>query len=428
MTVPDYSRQIKYLYSLQGRGMKFGLRNIRALLKSVGNPQNAYPSIHVAGTNGKGSTTCFLASMFMEGGYRTGLYTSPHLVSFTERIRIQGREITQNRLAKYVEVLRPSIESNRATFFEATTAIAFLYFADEGVDIALIETGLGGRLDSTNVVEPILSVITNIGLDHMEYLGPTIKQIAAEKAGIIKSKTPIVVGNVIPEAETVLRRTARRKQARFSRSHEVVDMTISSGGRVAFDAPGVHIKPAMLGLDGSYQRVNARLAVAAVRVLLDRPGFRRLFPRLGALAVQRGIEHVKKNTGLHGRLDAVGRVILDVAHNPDGLRTAVGSILESGVTNLTAVFGAMKDKAYLEMLRQLAWVAETVVVVQPHTPRAASAKRLHTAARRLGVRAVLGGTVANGLKLALGSKSRILVTGSHYVVGEAMEYLRTRKK
>jgi dihydrofolate synthase/folylpolyglutamate synthase len=425
--VTSYARSIKYLYALQGRGMKFGLRNIRALLGSAGNPQNAFPSIHVAGTNGKGSTTCFLASVFMEGGYRTGLYTSPHLVSFTERIRVNGREISQKRLATYVDRLRDSIEQNKATFFEATTAIAFLYFADEKVDIALIETGLGGRLDSTNVLDPILSVVTNIGLDHMEYLGPTLRQIAAEKAGIIKPRTPLVVGNIIPEAETVIRRIARRKRAAFYRASDVVDMTISSGGMVAFSAPNLHVKPAMVGLSGSYQRVNARLATACIRVLLDRPGFRRLFRRIGASAVQRGIENVKKNTGLHGRLDTMGRVILDVAHNPDGIRTVIGSLMEAGVTELTAVFGAMKDKAYLEMLRQLAWVAETVVLVQPRTPRAASAKRLHAAARRLGVRAVLGGSVANGLKLALASKGRILVTGSHYVVGEALEYLRGRK-
>ena len=231
--------------------MKFGLRNIRALLKSVGNPQNWYPTIHVAGTNGKGSTTCFLASIFKEGGYKTGLYTSPHLVSFTERIRINGKEISERRLIGYVDRLRPAIEANEATFFEATTAIAFLYFADERVDIAVIETGLGGRLDSTNVLQPILSIITSIGLDHMEYLGPTLKQIAAEKAGIIKPATPLLVGRIVPEAEAVIRGIARRKRIPFHRASELVDMRIGDEGRVAFSGNGFETRLTALGLDGS---------------------------------------------------------------------------------------------------------------------------------------------------------------------------------
>lgn len=426
--VTSFSRSIAYLYALQGRGMKFGLRNIRALLKTVDNPHERIRTIHVAGTNGKGSTTCFLASIFMEAGYRTGLYTSPHLVSFTERIRINGKPISERRLVEYVEKLRPAIEAHHATFFEATTAIAFLYFADEGVDIALIETGLGGRLDSTNVVTPLLSVITNIGLDHMEYLGPTLRQIAAEKGGIIKPKIPVVVGKIQSDVEGTLRGIARRRKSPYHVAAEVVSMTASIGGRISFSAPAFHTPPARLGLDGSYQRVNARLAAAVIRTILKRPTFRRLYPRLSSSTVQRGIERVRRNTGLHGRLDTIGRVTLDVAHNPDGLRTAVGSLMEAGVGNLTAVFGAMKDKAYTEMLRHLAWVSETVVLVQPKTPRAASAKRLTSVARRLGVRAVLGGTVANGLKTALKSDHHVFVTGSHFVVGEALQYLKSAGK
>jgi dihydrofolate synthase/folylpolyglutamate synthase len=408
--------------------MKFGLRNIRALMKSVGDPHEKIRTIHVAGTNGKGSTTCFLASIFMEAGYKTGLYTSPHLVNFTERIRINGRPISDKRLVGYVERLKPAIEKHRATFFEATTAVAFLYFADERVDIAMIETGLGGRLDSTNVVTPLLSVITNIGLDHMEYLGPTLRQIASEKAGIIKPGLPVVVGNLSSEIEGTIRGTARRRKSPYWPAAEVVSMTISAGGRVSFMAPGFHTPPAKLGLDGSYQRVNARLAAAAIRILTKRPAVRRLYPHLTAATVQRGIEHVKRNTGLHGRLDTIGRVTLDVAHNPDGLRTAVASLLEAGVGNLTTVFGAMKDKAYTEMLRQIAWVSDSVILVQPKTARAAGARRLTSVAKRLGIRALTGGSVANGLKIALKSKRHILVTGSHFVVGEALQAMKSAKK
>src|SRR5512135_1725144 len=207
----SYSASLRYLYGLQGRGMKFGLRNIRNLLTFAGDPEAKFPSIHVAGTNGKGSTAAFLASAFMEAGYSTGLYTSPHLVRFTERITINGRQISEGRLAKYVGALRSAIEKTGATFFEATTCVAFQYFADEEVDIAIIEVGLGGRLDATNTLAPLACVITSIGFDHMEYLGPTIPSIAAEKGGIVKSRTPVVIGPIARSAERTISEIARKR-------------------------------------------------------------------------------------------------------------------------------------------------------------------------------------------------------------------------
>jgi dihydrofolate synthase/folylpolyglutamate synthase len=423
----SYPATLRYLYGLQGRGMKFGLRNIQKLLVSVGNPERRLPAIHVAGTNGKGSTAAFLASAFMEAGYRTGLYTSPHLVRFTERIRINGKQIPERRLAAYVAALRPAIEKTGATFFEATTCAAFQYFADEKVDIAIIEVGLGGRLDATNTLAPLASVITTIGFDHMEYLGPTIPSIAREKGGIIKGRTPVILGPVDQAAERVIGKIARERHAPLVRAKDRLALDCGREGRVSFR--GEHLKTGLVrvGLDGAHQTFNAALAVAVLDVLLDRASFAVRYRRLSGARVARGLEHVRANTGLEGRMSVAGsgkRVILDVAHNRDGMRTAIASLLGGGIGNLTAVFGVMKDKDYLPMLRELEWVADTVITVRPRTARAASAAVLCKAARRMGLRAVEGGTVAKGLRRALKGKQRILVIGSHYVVGEALQVLK----
>lgn len=424
----SYSARLRYLYALQTRGMKFGLRNIRNLLASAGNPERSLPAIHVAGTNGKGSTAAFLASAFTEAGYRTGLYTSPHLVRFTERIRINGREIPEGRLAAYVDALRPAIEKSGATFFEATTAVAFRYFADEKVDIAIVEVGLGGRLDATNMLAPLASVITTIGFDHMEYLGPTIPAIAREKGGIIKRRTPVVIGQLGHEAEREIVKISRRKGALLVRGRDRIVVDCGTGGRISFRGKRVNTGLVKLGLGGAHQTWNAALAAAVLDLLLDRRSFAARYRKLGGRSVARGLERVRRNTGLEGRMSLAGsgRVLLDVAHNRDGMHTAVASMLEAGVGDLTVVFGVMKDKEYLRMLRELEWVAESVITVQPRMARAASSAVLCKAARRMGLRAVDGGTVARGVRRALQGKNRILVIGSHYVVGEALQVLKKR--
>jgi dihydrofolate synthase/folylpolyglutamate synthase len=425
--VNEYSRTIAYLYGLQRRGMKFGLSNIRALLTSVGNPQNAFPSIHVAGTNGKGSTCSFLASIFMEAGYRTGLYTSPHLVRFTERIRINGREIPEKRLVRYADSTRSVVESRRATFFEATTCIAFQYFADEGVDIAVIETGLGGRLDSTNVIIPLASIITNIALDHTRQLGSTLSAIAREKGGIIKRGVPVVIGSLDGAAERRIRSIARRERAPVIRAIDTVRMVPAPAGCVSFLAGQLRTGPVKLGLGGEHQILNAGLAVTCLSGLLRRKTFRSRFRHIRVRSIRDGLEKVRRNTRLGGRLAVAGRarrVILDVAHNPAGMRATISSLLQSRQRNLTAVFGVMRDKEMPAMLDEIGKLARVVFAVRPATPRAKSAESISRTARRLGISSVVAGSVAAGLRKALRRKGTILVTGSHYVVGEALEYLK----
>ena len=427
-----YRDTLRYLYGLEFRGMKFGLRNIRMLVSGAGHPERTFPSIHVAGTNGKGSTSAFLASAFTEAGYRTGLYTSPHLVRFTERIRIDGKEIAHDRLAGYVRRLRPLIEKSGATFFEATTCVAFLYFAEENVDVAVIETGLGGRLDATNVLRPLVSVITNVSLEHTELLGTTVRAIAREKGGIIKPSVPVVTGAEDPAVISVLRRRAAACGVRLRRSSNLVSLTRhSAAGKVSLASPRFSMGKVRLDLEGRYQHANAALALAVLDTLLGQPGAGKGFRRLTPPVVRRAFERVLANTGLRGRMErqvGAGRgILLDVAHNPAGMRTLARELRERGEKNLVAVFGVMKDKDYSAMLSELSAAAGTVVAVAPAQKRALPAAEICREGEALGLTVRKGGSVASGIRMAarMTKRGRILITGSHYVVGEALRALRS---
>ncbi|HUI10437.1 MAG TPA: folylpolyglutamate synthase/dihydrofolate synthase family protein [Bacteroidota bacterium] len=424
-----YAETLRYLYGLEYRGMKFGLRNIRALLRATGNPQRNFPSIHIAGTNGKGSTSAFIASALTEAGYRTGLYTSPHLVRFTERIRIDGREIEERRLVEYVRRMRPWVEKYRATFFEATTCAAFLYFAEERVDVAVIETGLGGRLDATNVLRPLVSAITNIALEHTELLGTTIRRIAREKGGIIKPGVPAVTGETDPEALQVLRARARSCRVHLRESTRGVEVRgTRGGGAVSMRAGSISLSSFAPGLPGDHQVRNAALAFCVLRTLIETPGGHAAFGRLTPRAIRNGFVRVKRNTGLRGRLEQIKgkrRILLDVAHNPAGMRTLVEALRRGRRKNLIAVFGVMKDKEYRPMLAGLAEIAEPIIAVAPPQERSLPAIELWRAGRDLGLEVLIGGSVASGLRKAarMAAKRGLLVTGSHYVVGEALKAL-----
>jgi len=414
--------------------MKFGLKNINALLKSVGNPEREFPAIHVAGTNGKGSTASFLASVFIEGGYKTALYTSPHLVNFTERIRINGKEMHEERLVEYAQHLRPMIEEVQATFFEATTCIAFQYFADEGVAIAIIEAGLGGRLDSTNVLRPLVSVITNVSFDHMEYLGDTLTKIAGEKGGIIRRGVPCVTASMKKEVVETLRRITKRKATRLIQANKRAELRTvdSKDGRyvVNLRAKRISISGAKLGLSGLHQAINAATAVAAVDVLMSNRVNVKLFPRLNNKAVRRGLENVVENTGFHGRLEPFGKkILLDVAHNREGMETLAASLSPRGRGNLIVVFGVMKDKDYRAMCEIVAGMAKHVVAVQAKNDRALKSSEIAKRINLIGENATNGRSVRRGVEIAMklaGKKRKVLITGSHYVVGEALEFLQSQ--
>jgi dihydrofolate synthase/folylpolyglutamate synthase len=397
---------LSYLYSLHKFGMKFGLRNIRILLRSVDHPQTKFKTIHIAGTNGKGSTSAMIAAIFTAAGYKVGLYTSPHLVKFNERIRINGVMISDADVVKYTRRLKPYIRKIKATFFEATTAMAFRYFADQKVDIAVIETGLGGRLDSTNVIKPIVSVITSIGKDHVEQLGNTLSSIAAEKAGIIKSHIPVILGNITGTALSVIAKTAKRKHAPLLYANKI---------RIS---RSIH-----LALKGVHQISNAQCAIAAVTV----SGGHFV---IGDKAIRQGLEHTTKYTGLRARLELLSSkpaLLLDVAHNPSGIKQLVSEIKKLGYKKIVFVFAVMRDKNYRLMGKELARLNPIIVLTQPNVERALPLNKLYGAFSKLRLdvhsRSPVEAAVLYGKQLA-GSNGLLVVTGSHYLVGEVIEKLQ----
>ncbi len=426
----DYEKILKYLYDLQLFGIKLGLQNIEALLRYLGNPEDHFPSIHIAGTNGKGSTASMIASILTASGYRTGLYTSPHLVDFSERIRIDGKKIPTDNIVQYTKQLKPVIDKNRATYFEATTAMAFQYFADQNVDIAIIETGLGGRWDATNVIAPILSIITNIGFDHMEYLGNSISSIALEKGGIIKPFIPCLTGTREPDAMKCLAQSAKTNQSKLIMMNRIVPVKIK---KRTFDGLTLDLKTAnsryndlFVSLAGDHQAENAWLSISAVEYIRHVEGF----SKITLERIRAGLREVQIYSGLRGRLDILSRsplIIADVAHNPAGIEKFVIAVKKLLVGRCTLLFGVMKDKACGEMINILKPLARIAVAVTPKTDRALDSRILVDVLQKRAILSFNGVNVQGGTEIAIREKRTnepIIVIGSHYLVGEVLKLLK----
>ena len=431
--VMGYQDTIDYLFGLQKHGIKFGLANSHALMELMGGPHRMFRSIHVAGTNGKGSTALFLASVLQAAGFRVGLYTSPHLVSFTERIRINGTQISEDRVVELAARVRERSagvhgadgEPINPTFFEVTTAIAFTYFAEERADIVVVETGMGGRLDSTNVITPLVSVITNIDREHTEYLGDTIGKIAAEKAGIIKPGVPVVTGTVQPEAIAVLEaRAAEQAAPLFLLERDFGAENIAASGQTVFDfrASRGLLRGMRIAMLGRHQVDNACLALAAVERLQE-AGI-----AIDEAAVRGGLEQ----TVWEGRLERVARqpdVYLDGAHNPAAALRLADALreLRKQYRRLILVVGILADKDAAGILAHLAPLAGLVVVTKPQYSRALDPARIvHELERYACDRAVAGDVeqaIAEARRQA-SDEDLIVVTGSLYVVGDARAFLR----
>lgn len=420
---------LDFLYGLQLFGMKLGLRNIRALLAAADDPQKRFRCIHVAGTNGKGSVSAMIAAVLQEAGYRTGLYTSPHLERFNERIRVNGKPISDKDLARYTSDFREAIGLRRATFFEATTAIAFRYFADQRVDFAVVETGLGGRLDATNVVHPEVSVITSIGKDHTEHLGNSLREIAFEKGGIIKRGVPCISGVEGNAAVRELRRIARRRRSAL---REVARLRFSATLEKRLDRQVVSLTTKSLKVDeltipllGRHQVRNAAVALEAIDELRSRG------VEIPQGAIRRGMRKLKFLTGLSGRFEVLRKsplVILDVGHNPDGIRTVVETLRNYRRKRIVLVFGVMRDKAYPSMIRLLSALNPEVFAVTPASERALPAEVISRLFVLRGCRARVCPSVADGIRAAVeteGTEDLLLVCGSHYLAGEALPALRS---
>ncbi len=406
-----YAEILDYLYASQpvfhqvgAAAYKPGLTNTYRLMEHLGNPHLSFRSIHVAGTNGKGSTSHLIASVLQSAGYKVGLYTSPHLVDFRERIRINGAMIEEEDVVLFVEANKAFLEEIKPSFFETTMAMAFAYFAKEKVDIAVIEVGLGGRLDSTNIINPEISVITNIGYDHTEFLGDTLSKIASEKAGIIKPHIPIVIGETQIETAPVFIQIAQQNNA-----------PIIFADRNTTEADTIPCQ-----LHGTYQKKNKITALATL-LQLQKQGW-----KITDKDINNGFAEVCSTTGLRGRWEILNEyplTICDTGHNSHGIRYVAQSLEKLALQQTVhIVFGMVNDKDIEEVLKLLPKRA-IYYFTQAQTKRAIAADKLYHMAKKCGLRGKNYCNVVAAYEAARNNARKddvIFIGGSNYIVGEAL--------
>ncbi len=417
MNDPGYEDSLEYLYGLEKFGSVFGLDNISRLLGSIDDPHRSFRSIHIAGTNGKGSVATMISCMLKEAGYCVGKYTSPHLVSFTERITVNEEEITEEDVALLTACIRERAARDCPdgfhTFFDFTTAIAFEYFRRKKVDIAVIETGLGGRLDSTNVVEPVISIVTNVAFDHMKELGGTIKRIAGEKAGIIKKGVPVITGARRTALEVIKKTAADNGSAVYALGR---DFSFRKSGHGLMSYRGLQgtIKNVAVNLNGDHQLSNAAIALCAADVLAG----------LGYDVAEDRIRSALSSVTWQGRLEMIREkplIIFDGAHNASGAQ-ALGHFIRTHYRDRRKVmiFGVMRDKEYRKMLKSLNDCIDIAILTRPGTERALDAAMMKSMARNPIVTTDTRSALARARQIA-GDRDLILVTGSFYTLGEARQ-------
>jgi dihydrofolate synthase/folylpolyglutamate synthase len=424
----NYTETLDYLFAklpmfsrIGAAAYKADLDNITALCNALGNPEQSFKSIHVAGTNGKGSTSHMLAAILQNAGYKTGLHTSPHLKDFRERIKVNGQLCTEEFVVQFTKRIQPLIEQIAPSFFEISVAMAFEYFKQQQVDIAIIETGLGGRLDSTNIITPVLSVITNIGFDHMNLLGNTLDKIAFEKAGIIKTHVPVVVGEYLPITKPVFQAKAQQLAAPLffvQDEWQVVDWKMKHHHLIVTTEQKGHERAGYeLDLTGIYQTKNLLTVLAAVQQL-NQLGF-----TLNDIDVHQALQRVKQLTGLHGRWEVVQdkpTIVLDVAHNEDGMKQLVQQLEHMSYQHLHIVLGMVSDKDVGKVLALLPKYA-TYYFTKAQMPRALA----ETALQEKAAAFKLTGNTFTEVNLAIQAALQhahtddlVLVCGSVFLVGE----------
>jgi dihydrofolate synthase / folylpolyglutamate synthase len=430
----NYSETLKYLFDqlpmfhrVGAAAYKANLDNTTALCLMLGNPEDNFRSIHVAGTNGKGSVSHMLASILQEAGMKTGLFTSPHLKDFRERIRVNGKVIPKSKVSSFVSTHRETFGEINPSFFEMTAGLAFQYFSDEKVDIAVIETGLGGRLDSTNVIKPVVSVITNISFDHMQFLGDTLEKIAAEKAGIIKPGIPVVIGESNPATDAVFKAKAlaSRSEIVFADQDwqaEGLLQVVPAVAGISFTAsqPAANKKLTLHSpLGGSYQRKNI-ITVLAVADQLRKAGI-----DLSEETIKSGIRNVINNTGLAGRWQILSQrplTICDTGHNEAGIQYVFEQMKQIPHRKLHIVFGMVNDKAVDRILEMLPMGAAWYFC-KADIPRGLDAEVLRKTAAGYGLNGLSYPSVKDALKAArsnAGPKDLIFIGGSTFVVAEVV--------
>jgi len=423
----DYHQTLDWLFGLEADGIKFGLENITVLLERLGNPQLSFSSIHVGGTNGKGSVCALLSRSLREQGYKVGLYTSPHIVDFGERIQVNGEHLREREMLRLTDELRSFAEEmegegRRMTFFELTTAMAFRHFQKQAVEVVVVEVGMGGRLDATNVLLPRCSIITRVGLEHTDYLGKTVEKIAYEKAGIIKSDVPVITAAKEGQGLEVVERRANALDSPLfvieEGSYSVLHSDLE-GTTVLMGDDSVVFAP----LPGRHQGENMALAYACLN-MLDSKGI-----PVSREAILKGFAH----TYWPGRLESINRsprILLDATHTADGARVIARDLPNMVGREIILVLGVLNDKDLDGMARALAPLAKIAIATSPNTKRAFSAAQVETALKRYCpyVLRIDDVTQATSEALHLASKEDVIViTGSLYTIGEARRWLDSRE-
>ncbi len=402
---------LEKIYSLKQFHVKLGLDNITNLLNHIGNPQEKLRTIHVAGSNGKGSTCSFLASILQELGYKVGLYTSPHFVKFNERIRVNGKIITDEEIIDFLETNKNYIDEFRPTFFEITTAMAFNYFKKKEVDFGIIETGLGGRLDATNIITPEASVITSISFEHSHILGNTLEKIAYEKGGIIKDNVPVFIGKLPDEATNEIAEIANFKQAKVYKISDM-DFKLLENRKELFKN---------IELKGRHQIANASLAINVISNILSVSDYK---------VLKRGLDNVVRNTGIQGRYEYFGKnknVIFDAAHNLEGIQIFIEEFKKDIVKfdNCNLIFGAMRDKQIGEMLSILSPSFSKIFVTSTNYDRAATAEEIFLIAKQknIDVSQIKDPAAIVEKQIKSDNNTCLVVLGSIYLLGEIKKKL-----
>jgi dihydrofolate synthase/folylpolyglutamate synthase len=429
----DIREYFKYLYSLERSSMKYDLKNISVLLKELGNPHHDTKYIHIAGTNGKGAVASFISSIFTEYGFKTGLSTSPHILRFNERIRTNGKTISNSYIKNFLDKNKKLIEKVKPSFFEVNTAIALKYFSDKKVDVAVIETGLGGRLDSTNIITPELIIITQIGIDHTDYLGNTLLSIAKEKLGIVKPGIDVIVSDTNKELRNLFVKKVSNKNLFLLDKLVNSKILKKESGKTDFEtAIKINNKKYKFKfsspLSGQYQVRNFSTALLAALLFFNRHGI-----NINSSNLKKSLKNLKTNTGYRGRFETIKlkeiNYIFDISHNPSGI--------EAALTNLTAdkpdviIFAIMNDKDYKTALKKLVKTKSKIIFTQPVYKRAQEAKRLYDYARTLRYadsgEMFLEPILKNALNLAFkisGRNGYVLIIGSFFLVSEAIKALK----
>lgn len=427
----NYQQTIDYLFTqlpmfsrIGAAAYKKDLTNTVALCKALNNPHHKFKSIHVAGTNGKGSVSHMLAAILQTAGYKTGLYTSPHLHDFRERIKVNGEMVSEDFVIDFTKKIQPLIDELSPSFFEITVAMAFDYFAEQQVEFAVVEVGLGGRLDSTNIITPELSVITNIGWDHMNMLGNTLEKIAAEKAGIIKKGVPVVIGETLSETKPVFEQTANKKNAPIIFAGDEYTVVNSSH---QINSLAVEVKDNRLGkeqkyeldLPGLYQTKNIVTVLTAV-CQLQKFGW-----KIEENQIQAALKNTKQINGLHGRWEMIQQhptIILDVGHNEDGIKQIVQQLAQTKYHQLHIVIGMVKDKE-IETVLSLLPKEATYYFTKAQIPRALNEVDLQLKAKQYNLSGACFKEVNEALFAAKNKAAKddlILVCGSVFLVGEVL--------